>query len=181
MNKLRVSCNCDKNDFEKMLLELSEKTLDDFTYFGKISKKNVKKIALSEFKDDRKIRFFIFLENKLIGYSFLSKFPRKTKKHVCTYGIVISDKWQGKGFGYQICKHMINIAWKKKFEKIWLTTYYDNKSALRIYKKLGFIVEGIFINEEKIHGKPRHVISMGLFRNRNRIKKTRQKIIKILS
>lgn len=181
MNKLRISPDCDKKDFEKMLLELSEKTLCDFTYFGEISKKNVKKITLSEFKDNKKIRFFIFLENKLIGYSFLSKFPRKTKAHVCTYGIVIGDNWQGKGFGYKICKHMINIAWKNKFEKIWLTTYYDNKSALKLYKKLGFIVEGIFINEEKIHGQPRHVISMGLFKNKKNIKKIRQKIIKTLN
>ncbi|EPA05336.1 GNAT family N-acetyltransferase [Candidatus Nitrosarchaeum limnium] len=181
MNKLKISSKCEKKDFKNMLLGLSQKTLNDFTYFGKISKKNVEKIIFSELKDNKKIRFFIFLENELIGYSFLSKFIRKSKKHVCTYGIVIGDKWQGKGFGYQICKHMIETAWKKKFEKIWLTTYYDNKAALKVYKKLGFIVEGIFINEEKIHGKPRHVISMGLFKNNKNIRKTHQKIFKILN
>jgi len=180
MNKLRISPSCKKKDFQKLLLELSKETLDDFTYFGKITKSNVKKIILSELKDDKKKRFFIYLDSELIAYSFLAKFPRKTKTHVCTYGIVIGDKWQRKGFGYEICKHMIKIAWKKKFEKIWLTTYYDNKSALKIYQKLGFEIEGIFINEEKIHGKPRHVLSMGLFKNKNNIKKIRQKIIKTL-
>jgi len=181
MKKLKISSKCEKKEFEKMLLELSKKTLDDFTYFEKITKKNVKEIVLSELNDKNKNRFFIYLENELIAYSFLSKFTRKTKTHVCTYGIVIADKWQGMGFGQQVCKHMIDIAWEKKFEKIWLTTYYDNKAAFKIYKKLGFKVEGIFINEEKISGKPRHVISMGLFKNEKDIQKMRQKINKSLN
>ena len=107
----------------------------------------------------------------------MSKFSRKTKAHVCTYGIVIGDEWQGNGHGYKICKHMINVAWKKGFKKIWLTSYFDNKSALQIYQKLGFIVEGIFIDEEKLDGKNRHVLSMGLFKNKKNIDKIRQKII----
>jgi len=181
MTKLKISSRYKRKDFEILLLNLSKKTLEDFTYFGKITKTNITNIITSEIKDNKKIRFFIYLENQLIGYSFLSKFSRKTKSHVCTYGIVIGDKWQGKGFGYEICKHMINIAWSKKFEKIWLTAYYDNKSAVKIYQKLGFEIEGIFINEEKICEKPRHVISMGLFRNKNTIKKTRQKILKSLN
>jgi RimJ/RimL family protein N-acetyltransferase len=181
MNKIRISPNCEKKDFHKLLLGLSKKTLEDFTYFGNITKNNVKKIVESELKEQKKSRFFIFINNELIAYSFLAKFSRKTKNHVCTYGIVIGDKWQGKGFGYEICKHMINVAWKKKFEKIWLTAYYDNKSAVKIYQELGFEIEGIFINEEKICGKPRHVISMGLFRNKKTIKKMRQKILKTLN
>ena len=71
---------------------------------------------------------------------------------------------------------MISTAWKQGFKKIWLTTYFDNKSAFEIYQKLGFIVEGIFINEEKLNGKYRHVISMGLFK----IKKILVKHIKKL-
>jgi len=181
MNELKISPKCEKKDFQELLLGLSKKTLEDFTYFGNITKSNIKKIILSELKDENKSRFFIFINNELIAYSFLTKFPRKTKTHVCTYGIVIGDKWQGRGFGYEICKHMIKIAWKKKYEKIWLTTYHDNKSAIKLYQKLGFYIEGVFMNEEKIHGKPRHVISMGLFRNKKSIKKIRQKILMTLN
>ena len=118
MNKLRISVKCERNEFQKMLLSLSQQTLDNFTYFGKISKKNVKKIVSSELNDKDKNRFFIYLDNELIGYSFLAKFSRKSKTHVCTYGIVIGDKWQGMGFGQKICKYMIDVAWKKRYEKI---------------------------------------------------------------
>jgi len=177
MNKIKISPTCKKKDFEELLLNLSQNTLENFTYFGEITKKNIGKIITLELKDTKKTRFFIYLENELIGYSFLSQFSRKTKAHVCTYGIVIGDKWQGNGFGYKICKHMIDVAWKKDFKKIWLTTYFDNKSAFQIYQKLGFVIEGIFIDEEKINGKYRHVISMGLFKNKKNIHKRRQQII----
>ena len=63
-------------------------------------------------------------------------------------GIVIGDKWQGNGFGEKICKHMINYGWKKQFEKIWLTVFDNNISAINLYKSLGFEIEGIFMNDE---------------------------------
>lgn len=180
MTQLKISSKSKREDFKKLLLSLSKKTLEDFTYFGNITKKNIEEIITLEINDTKKIRFFVFLEGQLVGYSFLSKFPKKTKSHVCTYGIVIGDKWQRNGYGYQISKHMICVAWKRGFEKIWLTTYFDNKAAYRMYRKLGFDVEGIFLNEEKIHGKNRHVISMGLFKNKKNMKKTRQKVINSL-
>lgn len=181
MSQLKISSKCEKDEFKEFLLSLNKKTLEDFTYFGNISKKNVEGIILSELSNNKKNRFFVFLEKELIGYGFLTKFSRKTKSHVCTYGIVIGDKWQGQGYGLKICDHMIKIAWKKGFEKIWLTTYFDNMPAFTIYKKLGFEVEGIFLNEEKLHGKNRHVISMGLFKNKREIKKIRQRVINSLN
>jgi len=181
MTKLKISSKCKKNDFKELLLNLSKKTLDDFTYFEKVTKNNTEKIIAKEINDTKKIKFFIYLDEQLIGYSFLSKFSRKTKSHVCTYGIVIEDKWQGNGYGYQVCKHMIKTAWGKKYEKIWITTYFDNKAAFKIYRKLGFNVEGIFVNEEKLHGKNRHVVSMGLFKNGKNIQNIRHKIIKSLN
>ena len=42
---------------------------------------------------------------------------------------------------------------EKRIQKNWVTTYFDNKSAFQIYQKLGFVVEGIFIDEEKLNGK----------------------------
>ena len=36
-------------------------------------------IITLELKDNKKTRFFIYLENQLIGYSFLSQFSRENK------------------------------------------------------------------------------------------------------
>ena len=47
--------------------------------------------------------------DELIAYSYLTKFDKKSKKHNCILGIVISDKWQGKGFGKKICKYIFFV------------------------------------------------------------------------
>ncbi len=162
--------------FQDFLLNLEKGTLYNFNSFGEINSSNVTDMVQNElFRKDR-IRFFSFYENTLIAYSYLTKFQKKSKKHNCILGIVIGNKWQGKGFGKKICKHMINYAWKKQFEKIWLTVFDNNISAICLYKLLGFEIEGIFMNDERYLKKQRHVISMAIFKNKHTYIKRRKKI-----
>jgi len=179
-NILKIKYNTKPKDFEKFLISLNKKSLQNFNHFGKINKKNIKKIVIDEIERKDKIKFFSYFENELIGYSFLSKFDKFTKKHNCVLGMVITDKWQKKGFGQEICSYMIKYAWQKKYEKIWLTVFFDNLGGIKLYKKCGFEVEGIFLNDEKLFGLKRTVVSMAIFKNsRNSVKK-RNNIMKKL-
>jgi RimJ/RimL family protein N-acetyltransferase len=173
---LKIKHNSDPILLQEFLLKLGKKTLYNFNPFGEINSLNVTSIVQKElFRNDR-IKFFSFYENNLIAYSYLTKFQKKSKKHNCILGIVIADKWQGNGFGEKICKHMINHAWKKQFEKIWLTVFENNISAINLYKSLGFEIEGIFMNDELSLKKQRHVISMAIFKNNLTYIKKRNKI-----
>ena len=62
MSELKISSKCEKDKFKEFLLSLNKKTLENFTYFGNISKKNVGGIILSELSNNKKNRFFVFLE-----------------------------------------------------------------------------------------------------------------------
>mgnify|MGYP001593490106 FL=1 len=53
MNKIKISSTCKRKDFKTLLLNLSQNTLINFTYFGKITKKNVEEIITLELKDDK--------------------------------------------------------------------------------------------------------------------------------
>lgn len=173
---LKIKHTSDPILLQEFLLKLGKKTLTNFNPFGEINSLTVTSIVEKElFRNDR-IKFFSFYENNLIAYSFLTKFQKKSKKHNCILGIVIADKWQGNGFGEKICKHMINHAWKKQFEKIWLTVFENNISAINLYKSLGFEIEGIFMNDELSLRKQRHVISMAIFKNNLTYIKKRNKI-----
>ena len=173
---LKIIHNSDPIVFQEFLLKLGKKTLHNFNPFGEINSSHVTSIVEKElFRNDR-IKFFSFYENNLIAYSYLTKFQKKSKKHNCILGIVIGDKWQGNGFGEKICKHMINHGWKKQFEKIWLTVFDNNVSAIGLYKSLGFEIEGIFMNDELSLKKQRHVISMAIFKNKLTYIKKRKKI-----
>ena len=177
-NTLTYKTTISSSLFEQFLKNLSKKTYKDFNTFGIINKTTIPSIVKNELSRKDKIKFFTFVKNELVSYSFLIKFEKKTKNHNCTLGIVISDKWQNMHLGKEICKHMIQTAWKKRYEKIWLTVFYDNTRALKMYNDLEFQVEGVFVNDEKINGKFRHVISMALFKNKNQTSTKRKTILK---
>lgn len=166
-----------KSDLETFLSELNKRTTTNFNHFGTITKQNAMVIARKELDRKDKIKFFSYLDDQLIAYSFLTKFEKFTKKHNCILGIVISSKWQKKGFGIKICRTMIKTAWLKNYKKIWLTVFSDNLTAIKLYKKLGFEVEGVFINDELIKSKNIDVLSMALFKTGIDNSKKRNKIL----
>ena len=148
LNQLSFKSRISSIVFKNFLLNLKPKTLAKFTKFGRITSKNVDYIVEKELKNSNSIKFFSFVNNELIAYSFLTKFEKPSKKHNCILGIVLVDAWQKKGFGKKICKHMIKTAWRKNFEKIWLTIYPDNVGALK-HKVSMAIFKKNFQNESK--------------------------------
>lgn len=170
----------DSKEFKKFLLNLSKKTQKTFNHFGVINSKTVQKIIKNELSNLDKIKFFTFVNDEMIAYSFLSKFKKLEKKHNCILGIVISDKWQSKGFGKIIIKKMISDAWNLNFKKIWLNVHYDNKQAFELYKAVGFEVEGIFMDDEILKSEMRHMISMAIFKEKKLHKQKRLSLLKKL-
>lgn len=180
-NQILFKSQISPSIFKKFLLNLTPKTLTKFTKFGKITPKNIDGIVVKELSNSNNIKFFSLIDNELIAYSFLTKFDKSSKKHNCILGIVLADNWQKKGFGKIICRHMIDIAWTKKIEKIWLTVYHDNLNAYRLYKELGFEIEGIFLYDEKFRGEFKHKISMAIFKKHSNNESKRKKILENLN
>ncbi len=174
---LKIKFKIEHSKFKNFLENLSTHTYHNFNTFGKITSSNLNSIVKNELTRKDKIKFFTLVDNIVISYSFLTKFEKYSKKHNCTLGIVLDDKWQNKNYGKQICKFMIESAWKKKYKKIWLTVFSDNTRALVMYKNLGFKIEGIFMNDEMVNKKYRHVVSMALFHDDKKIDMTRKKIL----
>ena len=96
-------------------------------------------------KDTNRFNFFGIVQKKIVGYGFLQKVTHKNK--TLSLGIVVGDTHQGHGYGQKICENMIVWAWVNKYNKVWLGTYEDNVEALKLYKKLGFELEGIFVDD----------------------------------
>ena len=178
MSKIRISDSTKAEYFKEFLLKLGKDTIRKFNHFGKISKKNVEGIVQNELNRKDKLKFFVHIENELIAYGFLTLFEKPTKKHSCILGIVIGDKFQGSGFGKQICDRMIQTGWKAGLEKIWLTVNEENENAIKLYKSLGFSVEGIFLRDEYENKEYKNVVSMAIFKKKERQINKRFKIWK---
>lgn len=154
-----------EEDLYNFFLALNDEVLFNFTPFGKVNSLDIaKKVAETELAKPLKQQknFGLYLGSLLIGYGFLRFFEKYEKRYTCTLGIVVRPDYMNKGYGKKLLQKMILWAKTHKFRKIWLTVYSDNLRAIKLYKKLGFEIEGIFMNDAFFKNRPRHVVSMAL-------------------
>lgn len=88
------------------------------------------------------------VENEIVGQLGLHTFPHNPRRrHVGQIGMAIRDDWQGKGAGSALMAAAMDLAdnWLN-LSRIELEVYTDNESAIHLYKKFGFVVEGTLKN-----------------------------------
>jgi RimJ/RimL family protein N-acetyltransferase len=80
---------------------------------------------------------------KHIGWVDLKNFDRMNK--YAELGIAIGDKnYWGKGYGLAAMKAMLNYGFNEMgLNKVWLRVEVDNEQAIRSYKGMGYVEEGI--------------------------------------
>jgi putative acetyltransferase len=77
----------------------------------------------------------------MAGLELFAKWPRR--RHAGHIGLAVHDKWQSKGVGTALMKALIDVAdnWLN-LSRLELTVFTDNQPAVKLYQKLGFVVEG---------------------------------------
>ena len=84
------------------------------------------------------------VDNKVVGLLGLETFPNKPRRsHVGTFGISVHDDWQGKGIGGALMRACLDLAdnWLN-LTRLELEVYADNESAIHLYQRFGFELEG---------------------------------------
>lgn len=71
----------------------------------------------------------------------VNKNPRR--RHSAIFGMAVKDDYIGQGVGNALMETMIDLSdhWLN-LKRLELNVYVDNKSAIRLYKKYGFKIEG---------------------------------------
>jgi len=90
------------------------------------------------------------LDNEVVGLIDFSNGGRQRISHTGDFGMSVDKKRRGLGIGEILLQSLID--WAKtthKIENINLTAHSDNHAALALYKKLGFVVEGVRKNDLK--------------------------------
>lgn len=110
-----------------------------------------------------KIMILAIVGDKIIGNLHYSGGARARIKHTGEFGVsVLKDYWN-QGLGTAMVQEL--IQWAKAsnvIRKLNLRVRRDNKSAIRVYEKLGFVQEGLITREFVISGQFYDSIHMGL-------------------
>lgn len=88
---------------------------------------------------------------------------RSRERHKSIFGIAVSKKHWGKGIGSLLIEKVINESKKNSISKITLKVNETNTRAIKLYKKYGFEIEGIYKNDRLVNGIMETGISMALF------------------
>jgi len=62
--------------------------------------------------------------------------------HRAEFGITVHDDYQDMGLGTTLTRYMIDIARERGIKKVDLMVVSHNDRAIRVYEKLGFVIEG---------------------------------------
>lgn len=120
--------------------------------------------ALSGTKDTYRFAIEELEDEKFIGGCSINDVDWKNS--VATIGIFIGDKnYRGKGYGTDVMWVLTEFIFQQmNINKIRLIVYSFNKSAIAMYERIGFKVEGVLRQEIYIDGRYHDKIAMGLLR-----------------
>ncbi|MBR8838929.1 MAG: GNAT family N-acetyltransferase [Stigonema ocellatum SAG 48.90 = DSM 106950] len=79
---------------------------------------------------------------KVIGMISLHAFQGR-RSHVGSLGIFVHDDYHNQGIGSQLMQAVIDLVFNwLNLKRLELTVYTDNQSAVHLYEKYGFVIEG---------------------------------------
>lgn len=122
-------------------------------------------VWFDSYKKNKHKKFFtIYSDNTPIGFMGLSSI-NATNKNADLFIAIGEDEYRGKGFGKLGLKWLINYAFKTlELNKINLGVLDDNISAIKLYEKVGFKVEGEMKEEVFSNAKWHSMLSMAIFK-----------------
>lgn len=88
---------------------------------------------------------------QIVGHAFLEPFQLEATAHAVNLTMAVHEGFQGRGYGKALLNHL--VGWAKgnpKVEKIMLHVRSSNMNAIALYKKTGFLVEGVRVKQIKI-------------------------------
>ncbi len=98
---------------------------------------------LQQKPEDGNFHLVAEVEGQVVGSLGLHVNRRPRLSHVAGFGMMVRDDWQGKGIGSALLQAALDLAdnWLNLL-RIELTVYTDNATAIALYQKFGFEIEG---------------------------------------
>lgn len=107
-------------------------------------------------------------EGRVVGWCNIHVLPPSPHRvgfsHVGTIGMGLDAAYRGKGLGREMLQSVFDTAGRVGIERVELQVYASNESAVKLYRKFGFVTEGIKSRARKIDGQYDDIIMMARLR-----------------
>ena len=80
---------------------------------------------------------------RVAGYAGLRKFSHPRRRGNSDYVIYLHQEYHNVGLGTAMTRSIIELAREEGLHRISLGVVADNEIAIRVYEKVGFIIEGV--------------------------------------
>ena len=90
--------------------------------------------------------------NKIIG--IINVFPGVNSKdnHTADLGIHVVAEYRNQGIGTRLMQNALDWSLARGYKKITLSAFATNARAIHLYKKFGFVHEGVRRQQFRVHG-----------------------------
>lgn len=153
LSELRVQID---GETENMDREKGEAFIDEAGF---------KQLIRNDTENARSLFLVAAVGGRPVGFSRCEGSSLKRLSHKVEFGVCVLKEYWGYGIGKNLLKEAIAWADSNNIEKITLNVLETNEKAIRLYKMLGFEVEGVLKKDKLLSdGKYYDTIVMARFR-----------------
>lgn len=104
-------------------------------------------------------------DGRLVGWCDVTPIGRDVLSHVGVLGIAIHPDWRDQGLGARLLRSALDAAWEFGYLRVELGVFSHNPRARALYRKLGFVEEGVRRRRVLIDGEFHDEIMMAVLRD----------------
>jgi ribosomal protein S18 acetylase RimI-like enzyme len=154
LSELRVQIDGETENLDR---EKGEAYIDELGF---------KQIIKEDTESDKNIFLVAEVNNRIVGFSRCEGNKLKRSSHKVEFGVCVLKEFWGYGIGKNFLEQSVHWADSNGIKKISLNVLETNNSAIKLYQKYGFEVEGILKNDKVLSdGNYYNTILMGRLNN----------------
>ena len=167
---LRCPAKYDALQLSKLRVTIDGETenLDREPGEGLLREEDFEKLIYEDSMADNHLFLIAEVAGQIVGFARCEGSKLSRFRHKAEFGICILQKYWGYGIGKVLLETILLWADTTKIKKISLTVVQTNTIAIQLYKRYGFVEEGLLI-KDRIHkaGNYYNTMIMGRLSERN--------------
>jgi ribosomal protein S18 acetylase RimI-like enzyme len=107
-------------------------------------------------------QFIATSEGEVVGWCDVTPKSRPIYAHCGVLGMGLLPRFRGQGLGAKLITRTLKASRAFGLARVELTVRQDNTNAIALYKKVGFVVEGLQRNAVQVDGGYENVVEMAI-------------------